>query len=124
MWKLSRPPWKLYRHQDGKFYRHIKTTTHGQRVGEVGWGMGEAPPLASKNQSPPLEPMIRDLQKIIWKIVILQKKISDFFSFLHEEMALILPTNLLFFLMFLQENLYFLLQNLVCPPRPLPLPLA
>ena len=27
-----------------------------------GWG-GDAPPLASKNLSPPLEPKIRDLQK-------------------------------------------------------------
>ncbi len=27
---------------------------------------GDAPPLASKNLSPPLEPKIRDLQKDLW----------------------------------------------------------
>ncbi len=35
-------------------------STHGRWGGEMG---GDAPPLASKNQSPPLEPKIRDLLK-------------------------------------------------------------
>ena len=34
-------------------------------MGEEGDG-GDAPPLASKNLSPPLEPKIRDLQKNFW----------------------------------------------------------
>ncbi len=33
-------------------------------MGDVGDGGGDPPPLVSKNLSPPLEPKIRDLQKI------------------------------------------------------------
>ncbi len=35
-------------------------------MGEGGGMGGDAPPLASKNLSPPLELKIRDLQKIFW----------------------------------------------------------
>ena len=53
--------------------------THGRRGGHGG---GDAPPLASKNISPPLEPKIRNLQKISGQkreeITIFLKKLLDF----------------------------------------------
>ncbi len=58
-----------------------------------GWG-GDAPPLASKNLSPPLEPKIRDLQKNSGhkkeKVNIFLKKILSYVIFARKDWTLIL----------------------------------
>ncbi len=60
-----------------------------------GWG-GDAPPVASKNLSPPLEPKIRDHKKSDQKrgkIDIFENLCFIFCGFLSEEMAIILLKN-------------------------------
>ncbi len=63
----------------------------------MGDGGGDAPPLASKNLSPPLEPKIRDHQKKSdqkrEKIEFFENLRFIFCGFLSEEMAIILLKN-------------------------------
>ena len=76
-----------------------------------GWG-GDAPPLASKNLSPPLEPKIRDLKKILTKkrkkCIFLKKSLS-FMIFARKDRTLILLKKLLVSYSYFHKNPSFLL---------------
>ncbi len=93
-------------------------------MGDGGGGGGDAPPLASKNLSPPLEPKIRDLKKSGQ-----ERGKNDFyklfnFGFLSVQMAVKMQKNLAFLSYIFTKFPFFSAKNwfVPLPSPPLPLP--
>ncbi len=98
-------------------------------MGERGGWVGDPPPLASKNLSPPLEPKIRDLQKFFWpkeggNRIFLKKNSFCFRCFKSEELTPILFKKTgVFFLAFAKKSQFSPAKIWFVPPSSPPLPL-